>query len=257
MKGLIAAFRTLTIIPMPGKECDDFSASLPWFPVVGFVIGLILYGIGYMFELLPFSRWPAGAAITMAGVEIWLTRGLHLDGLADWADSMGSIKGKEKKLAIMKDTYLGSFGTIALIIVITAKWLAFERLLICGSAIWIPVIFALSRGMMVVLITTLPYARASGGMANPFVKGASSKHRTASYLLCLLFCLPFGPVGPALFCIARCIVWLMGIRFRLEFGGITGDLLGTANETIAITLLMIIALTGKTLLDFTGWSWIL
>jgi adenosylcobinamide-GDP ribazoletransferase len=256
MKGLVIALRTLTLISWPGKESEDLSTSLPWFPVVGLFLGLILYGIGYIWTKLLLSQWMAGTALLMVGVEVWLTRGLHLDGLADWADSIGGFQEREKRLAIMKDVSLGAFGVMALILALMAKWIAFERILIIGSFIWLLPIFALSRGMMVDLITTLPYAREGEGMARSFVKGASPKHRLASNLISLGICLPFGPVGLAFFGIAGFMTFLFKGRCRKRFGGITGDLLGTANEMLETCLLMVCALPGKILLYYTGWAWV-
>lgn len=256
MKGLSAAFKTLTVIPFPGKESADLARSLPWFPVVGFVLGGITYGIGHVLMSLPFFGWEAGAALFMVGAEIFLTRGLHLDGLADWADSIGGFRQKEKRLEIMKDMKMGAFGVLALILALMAKWVAFERCLVSGSAVWIPAIFALSRGMLVELSTTIPYARTEDGMAKPFVSGSSSSHRAISHLLCAGFCLLFGPVGVGFFVLAWLITLFWGFRCRYSFGGVTGDLLGAANEIIEISLLWICVLAGTSLASHTGWGWV-
>ena len=135
MKGFVIALRTLTLILWPGKESEDLSASLPWFPIVGLFLGVILCGIGYLWTKLLLSQWMAGAALLMVGLEVWLTRGLHLDGLADWADSIGGFREREKRLAIMKDVSLGAFGVLALFLALMAKWVAFERILGTGSFI--------------------------------------------------------------------------------------------------------------------------
>ena len=255
-KGLGTALKTLTAIPWPWKESEDLSASLPWFPVIGLLLGLILYGTSLVWGLLPFKQWSAGAALVMIGLGIWLTRGLHYDGLADWADSIGGFSQKEKRLAIMKDVSLGSFGVLALILGLSAKWIAFERILSSGSMVWILVIFILSRNMMVELIVTLPYARSEKGMGRPFVKGSSPEHRLISHVISIIFCLSFGPLALGLFAAVWLQTWLFGLRIKSRFGGITGDLLGTANEMVEVTLLMICALPGERILCYTGWTWI-
>ena len=254
--GFTTALRTLTLIPCPGKESEEMPNSLPWFPVVGLFLGLIIYGMASMWAVLPFSSWPAGGALFMVAAEIWLTRGLHLDGLADWADSIGGGIDREKRLAIMRDVSLGAFGVLALIVALMAKWIAFERLLCSGSAVWVIAIFILSRCMMVELITSLPYARAGEGMGRAFVAGASRKHRIASHLLCLFLCLPFGPPGLGLFGLALLQTRLFALRVRDRFGGITGDLLGTANEMVEISLLLICAWPGGVILSYSGWDWV-
>lgn len=254
--GISTAFRTLTIIPWPGKENKDLSSALPWFPVVGLILGLILYAIARVWMMIPFREWWAGAALLILGCEIWLTRGLHLDGLADWADSIGGFRQREKRLAIMRDANLGAFGVLALIVVLMAKWVALERLLASGAFIWLLVIFSLSRNMMVELMTTLPYAREEEGMARGFVKGASPKHRFVSHIISLALCLIFGPVGLLFFVLAGLVTWLFRRICRTQFGGITGDLLGTANEMVEICLLIICALPGEKIHFYTGWAWI-
>ncbi len=253
MKGFISAVRTLTIIPIPGQEGQKLSAALPWFPVVGLILGLVLYAAGRLWMLLPDTQWLAGGALLLVAVEIWLTRGLHLDGLADWADSIGGF-GREKRLAIMKDVSLGTFGVLALILALTAKWLAIQKILSSGSLILLPIILAVSRGMLVELQLTLPYARAEGGMAGPFAEGASNKHRGAAHILTLGICLAIGPMGLALFVIAWLTARLLGARWKKQFGGFTGDLLGTTNEITEILLLTLCALPGKNIHAYLGWG---
>ncbi len=255
MKGFISAIRTLTNIPIPGKESGNLSKALPWFPIVGVILGLILYVIGHIWTLISAGQWYAGGALLMVGIEIWLTRGLHLDGLADWADSIGSFD-RERRLAIMKDVSLGTFGVLALILALMAKWIAFERILASGSLFLLPVILAVSRGMLVELQMSLPSARAGEGMAGPFVEGATNTHRLVSHALTLGICLAFGPVGLALFILAWVLTKVFGARCRKKFGGITGDLLGTANEMTEFFLLIICALPGQSILCYKGWDWI-
>jgi len=257
MSGLGSALTTLTAIPWPGAEERNLSDSLPWFPLIGLVIGLILYTIGFTLGLLPFMQWPAGAAMVMVVVAIWATRGLHLDGLADWADSAGGLLDRETRLAIMRDVRVGTFGILALIVALTAKWLALTRMLSSGSLIWVVAVFILSRDMMAELITTLPYARTGEGMAKPFVKGASQRRRISSHVLSLVLCLVYGPLGAALFGLAGLIVGLFRRYCRHRYGGITGDLLGAANEMVEVGLLMVCALPGTMIVSYTGWRWIL
>ena len=254
--GFGTALKTLTVIPWPGRGSEDFASSLVWFPVIGLLLGSILYGISLPWKLLPFEPWPAGTALLLVVADICLTRGLHFDGLADWADSIGGFLQREKRLSIMKDTSLGAFGVLALIVALLSKWIAFERLISCGAAVWIIVVLIVSRDMMVELITTLPYARAEDGTGKPFVIQASARQRVLSHIVTIILCLSFGPFFLLLFCLGRLETWLFGMRCRQEFGGITGDLLGTANEMVEVTLLMICALLGENLLYYTGWAWI-
>ena len=256
MKALLTAFRTLTIISWPGNEDRDLSKSLPWFPVVGLVLGIILYGIGSAWLHLPVN-WTSGGALLLVIAQIFLTRGLHLDGLSDWADSLGAIMDREKRLEIMKDSHMGAFGTLALIIALGAKWIAFEKLMTSGSIILVVLIAVLSRDLMVDLMVTLPYARAGQGMAEMFVKGATNRQRMISLLITLVLSVLFGPVGLALLISSRIMILIFRARLRKSFGGITGDLLGMANEITEILLLFLCAMAGEGISGYISWGWII
>jgi adenosylcobinamide-GDP ribazoletransferase len=252
-KGLLSALRTLTVISWPGKEGKDIASALPWFPVIGLVLGTVLYATACAWRLLPISPWPAAAALILLVVEVWLTRGLHLDGLADWADSLGGLLNRETRLEIMKDSHVGTFGVLALILILMAKWMALERMMSSGSMIWIIPLLVISRDMMVELIVTLPYARTGQGMGKAFVDGASQGHRFVSHGLGLLICIPFGPLGPASYFFSVLLTRAYGRRCQKGFGGITGDLLGAWNEMSEVVLFLLYALPGKDILSYTGW----
>lgn len=256
MRGFITAVRTLTIIPVPGRDSEKFSFSLPWFPFVGLILGFMLYATGEIWIKIFDLDWPGGGAIILLTVEILLTRGLHLDGLADWADAIGGNTGREARLSIMKDSHLGTFGVLAIMIFLLAKWVALEKLISSGSTICLLFILIISRDMMVELMTTLPYARSGEGMARPFVNGATSYQRGWTHTISLCFCLFFGPAGLALFVMGWIITRLFGASCRRFFGGITGDLLGATNEMVEVLLLMICAMPGKSILCYTGWGYL-
>ena len=243
LKGFITAIRTLTVIPFPGKESDNFSSSLQWFPVVGLVLGMVLYTVTSLWNLLPFEKWSWGCAVVLSAVLILLTRGLHMDGLADWADSLGGF-GKERRLAIMKDSSLGAFGVMAIVLGIVFKLIAFERILSSGTFTFLIIIPAISRCMLVELQTTLPYARSEQGMAGVFIKNATTRHRVVSHIIVLIICIAFGMSGILLYLSAFAVALFLKGMFRRQFNGITGDLIGASNEIIEVVLLMIAAIPG-------------
>lgn len=257
MRGLFTAIKTLTIIPLPVEERSSFSSSLTWFPVVGFLIGALLAGIGLLWIKIFEINWSSGGALVILAIEIYLTGALHLDGLADWADALGGYKSREKRLSIMKDPHLGSFGVLALTVVVLAKWVALERLLSSGSVVWLLAVLALSRGMMVELISTLPYGRTEEGMATAFLESVTPRCRIISHTISICLCAGFGPAGFVLFGGAWVLTKFLGASFQRGFGGITGDLLGTTNELLETGLLGLCALPAKSLLDYTGWGWLM
>jgi adenosylcobinamide-GDP ribazoletransferase len=246
IKGLITAIRTLTVIPVPGKEGDDFSSSLPWFPVVGLIVGMIIYIAALLWALIPFEKWSWGCAAVLSAMSILLTRGLHMDGLADWADSFGGFD-RERRLAIMKDSSLGAFGVMAVTLGIIFRLVALERIAASGSLIYLIIIPVISRDMLVELQTTLRYAR-SDGMAGLFIKGANNRHRMISHLIALGICLFSGAAGAVLYLSAFAVTIFLKGTFRRQFNGITGDLLGASNEILEVILLIITAIPGKMIL---------
>jgi cobalamin synthase len=93
-------------------------------------------------------------------------------------------------------------------------------------------------------------------MAGPFVREKSEARRCAALALGLALIIPFGPVGLLCFMAAWLLIGLFRLRCRDQFGGITGDLLGTANEMIMLALLLGIAFSGARMTACTGWLWV-
>jgi len=256
-RGLVTAFRTLTIFPVPGQEASDHSSALPFFPVVGFALGLLLWLVSLIDTLISGSGWPMGVAALMLLANIIATRALHLDGLADFADALGGGWDKTRRLEIMKDTRLGVFGGVAIIIALLCKWLAFSRMVLVGSSVWVILLFMISRTMQVHLAVRLDYARSEGGTAYAFVNGASGYHCVAAYMITIVAALAFGPIGFAAMAMAILITYVYESWCRRNIGGITGDLLGAGNEIIEVSLLLVAAILGKPLMVYTGWGWLI
>jgi adenosylcobinamide-GDP ribazoletransferase len=257
LRGLVTAFRTLTIFPIPGEDAPKLSDSLPFFPMVGFALGLLLWLVSLIDRFIGGSGWPMGIAALMLLANIISTRALHLDGLADFADALGGGWDRTRRLEIMKDTRLGVFGGVAVIVALLCKWLAFSRLVSVGSTIWVILFFMIARTMQVHLAVQLDYARAEGGTASSFVQGASGYHCGAAYIITLAVASFFGPFGLGALAVAVIITWIYGAWCRRNIGGITGDLLGAGNEIIEVALLLLAAAPGSLLLGYTGWGWLL
>ncbi|HYA03168.1 MAG TPA: adenosylcobinamide-GDP ribazoletransferase [Syntrophobacteria bacterium] len=256
--GLVTAFRTLTILPVPGRDAPEPAVSLPFFPVVGGVLGFFLWVLSLSTALFPDGGWPAGVAGLMLIAGSLLTRGLHLDGLADFTDALGGGRDRDRRLAIMKDTHMGAFGAIALVLLLLAKWLALTRLVASGSAAWVILVFAISRTMQVDLAVRLPYARPEGGTAHPYVTGAATWHRVVATVAAVAIAVGgYGLLGLGALAAGFVVTRLFGSWCRRHLGGITGDLLGAANELVELSLLFLAAAPGSRLMLYTGWSWII
>ncbi|NLB55962.1 MAG: adenosylcobinamide-GDP ribazoletransferase [Lentisphaerae bacterium] len=231
------AVRTLTIIPTPYSDTIKPSDSLPYFPIPGLILGaLTALTVQVVFY---FFYWSFGAALAGVLISVVLTRGLHIDGIADTADGFFGSTKRENRLAIMKDSRVGVFGVIAIVFTVFSKVLAIEHLVQNDSVFVLIPVFVIARCVMSCLAVSLPYARAEGGTGKPYVEGAKKEHAGLSVLLTVLIMLfftshlllPFVVIGGLLFVTLH--FWFM--RY---FGGITGDLLGTANEVVEIVLVV-------------------
>ena len=243
LPGLITAIRTLTRIPVPGTTTDQPGKAFPWFPIVGVLLGLILGGMGFLL-----NAWPAGAAIVIITAEAILTRYLHLDGLADWADGFGVLGDRERTLQVMKDPNTGAFGVVVLILNLLTKWIALTKLCTLGSLSWVPAALALSRAMQVELAVTLPYARPQGGTGRVWVEDAQAHHRWLALGIATLIVFVLQQwIGLLIALGAWIATRLLAYRYQQRIGGITGDLLGATNELIETGVLFAAAAISITL----------
>jgi len=239
--GLVTAIRTLTSLPVPGRDAGTLTAALPWFPTVGFLLGGIVYAAAVGLSLLTVGRWPGGVAVLLVTLSALLTRALHLDGLADWADGFWGARERDRTLEIMKDSAIGTFGGVALVCVLMTKWVCFAGLLGLDAEIWILCAFIVSRSCQVCLAVTQPYARPVGGTAAPFVKGAAKRHLAGSTGVALALLLAVGRLDwrwPAAYVFGWCATWAFGRWCRRRTGGITGDLLGACSELVEVLTLL-------------------
>ena len=100
----------LTVLPVPARAATSTRGVLPWAPVVGAVLGGIATGVAVLG-----TRWvsPTVGAVLAVAVLAVLTRGLHLDGLADTADGLGPLRDRERALQVMHRGDVGPFGVVA------------------------------------------------------------------------------------------------------------------------------------------------
>jgi adenosylcobinamide-GDP ribazoletransferase len=194
----------------------------------------------------------------MVAGGVLLTRGFHLDGLADAADALGSLAPRERMLAIMKDSAVGAFGVLALVLTLGAKWIAVARLVESGTGVWIVAAYVVSRAAQVELAVVLPYARAEGGTARAFVRDARGVHRLVAWTLAfLMITLVCGPAGVAVLVGGWLLARALGWRFMKMLGGVTGDLLGATSEIVETAVLFACAAAGARLAAWTGWGIVL
>ncbi len=235
MRGLVTALRTLTLLPVPGRDAERFSRALYWFPVVGLLLGAIQAGTGYLIML---SGWKevAGAAVLLVGVVV--TRGIHADGFADTADGFFGGRDVERRLRIMKDPAVGSFGAMALILLFLFKWAVLVKLLSLGLYTWIVSGVMLARFVQVLLASALPYARRRSGTASGFVEGAGVSHIIVAFSISLVALLivsngmlSFAGAAMVTAIFGACLTGFVSLK---KINGVTGDVLGASSEVTEV-----------------------
>jgi adenosylcobinamide-GDP ribazoletransferase len=232
------ALTFLTVFPWfrPGEVTPgDLARSLFWFPWVGALLGLIYWGAGIL--LIRFFLPPAAAALLLV-LTVLLTRGLHLDGLADTVDGLGGGRTPEARLAIMKDSHLGAFGAVSLVLVLLLKFAFLLALFDRGMARNLVLFPLISRWGLVLLAALAPYARPGVGLGQAMTEGANLQLTAkATAVTLLLSFLAGGFAGLVIFGLAGLLVWGLSHFFRQQLGGVTGDVYGAVNEILEVLVL--------------------
>ena len=226
---LRAALGLLTRLPLPYPKDTPRGAAAVWaYPVAGLIIGAMAGMVAAMSLFLGLT--PAVAAALTLAAQAMLTGAMHEDGLADSADGLWGGWDKLRRLEIMKDSHIGSYGVLALILVTLARWSALSTLLALGNHFGAVIaVAALSRAPMAVLMAWLPNARASGlsalvGRPAPRLAG----YAVAIAILSCFALVGLPAFGMALF--AGSITLCLGLVARAKIGGQTGDILGASQQ---------------------------
>ncbi len=226
IKNLLAALQFLTILPL-GKPADfPGHRMVPYFPLAGLFLGLLLALIDTVFQyIFPLSIVSLIDVVFLAVV----TGALHLDGLADTADGLFSHRSREESLRIMKDSRVGTMGILALIFVLGTKWAAISSLhdhrVFC-----LIIVPAYARGAFTIAIRFLDYIRPEGGTAKEFFADNRSIGSLGWLLAPVVFSMWLGFRGIILNAVFIAIVMLVTLYYKKRLGGITGDMLGALGE---------------------------
>jgi adenosylcobinamide-GDP ribazoletransferase len=246
MLGARAAFAFLTRIPCGAidERYPGLRWSAAWFPVVGFVLGFFA---SLLWALLVRAGATVAAVVIVAALAL-LTGAFHEDGLADTADAMGGARDRDKLLAILKDSRIGSFGAVALVLVLGVRVACLARL---GPHAIGGLVLAetVSRAFPVWLMATLPYVTPSGDARSKPIMRAGLTHAIvatgfAGIAVGSLRGLGFFAWQPILLALglASAATLLGRWRFRVRAGGITGDFLGATQQVTNALLLLGLAL---------------
>ena len=223
----------LTRLPVPGRHGQDLAHAANAFPLVGALVGLIA-GLAYLLAWwLSLGPWLSAVAAVLAAIAV--TGALHEDGLADVADGLGARGAREGRLAAMRDSRIGAFGVIALVLALGARIGGLAEL--HGPATVILTLIAagaISRAAMVVAMRYMPAARSDGlgaGAGTPGMEDMLVALAIAA-VLAVAMMLPWGWLPAILF--GGGFAWILAWRARLAFGGKTGDVLGAIQQVAEI-----------------------
>ncbi|MBI1384063.1 MAG: adenosylcobinamide-GDP ribazoletransferase [Rhizobiales bacterium] len=245
LRGLLVALQFLTRLPVPAipdVKADDLTRSAAYYPLVGFIIGLVVAGAALGGALV--EPWLGALAGLLAWV--WVTGGLHLDGLADVSDALGAAHGgPERFTEVLRDPRIGSFGAQAIALQIAGKLVLLAVLLTHlpgqGVAGWLLAGLALALvpawarfGTLVWSLTVPPYRE---GLGARFSKGIDRRWTLGSGIGLGLVSAVADPVLLA----ALAIILLHAVYWRRRLGGITGDCLGASVEVTETMLLAVLA----------------
>lgn len=247
LQTLAVAFSLYSRIPMPRVEWNqkNMRYALGALPLVGAVIGLLLWGYGALCRWLGFSPLLQGAGLLL--LPVLVTGGIHLDGLCDTCDALASQGDCQRKLDIMKDSHAGAFAVIGAACFFIAALALYGSLEITPAALWcLGLGQVCSRALAGVALCTLPCAKDSG-LAHAFSCQAD-KAKLGGFLGLLLlgllagFWLAAGPWGLACAAAAGLFYFYYRSKALREFGGITGDLQGFFVELCQLVLLAVLVL---------------
>lgn len=239
MKEFFAAIKFLTVLPVPGGWSGDektLARSVPYFPLVGLLIGLLAAGFDYTIgQILPLLPASTLTVIFLIG----LTGGLHMDGLADTADGFFSARPRDKMMEIMRDSRIGVMGVLAVVSVVLLKVTLLTVVLTSSRWVVILIMPLAGRAAIIALMTALPYARPEGGLATLFAGSRSWLHVLWAWglLFAVSGWLAQG-LGLAAVFLALVITALFVLCNRSKIGGYTGDTLGAVCELAEITTLL-------------------
>lgn len=235
---LALQFLTRLPVPDPGNPSPEaLGYSVVYYPLVGLLIGTILVGLAV---LLP-GVGPALRAALVLSAWVWLTGGLHLDGLGDSADAwVGGYGDRERSLAILKDPYSGPIAVAAIVLVLLLKFAAVTELMGIDShaPLWLAPAFA--RGLVPAFLLTTPYVR-DRGLISPLLENLPRRAAFVAIVLTTFALLIV--LGLPTLLLGMGLAWLLRATMIRRLGGCTGDTLGASIEIAETTVLVTYALT--------------
>lgn len=238
MQDFFSAIRFITILPWGRSESFDPPRMVPYFPLVGIALGVLLVLCDYVAVRL-WGR-SAGSLLDVVFLAV-LTGAFHIDGLGDAADGLLGQRPREKILSIMKDSRLGTMGLIAILAGLSIKWAGIAGLDAKRTIVLI-IVPAYARASMLFGMRFLPYGRPDGGTGTAFFQ--QKLQLSAFWGLSVPVLLSFF-LGWKMIWLNLCFAVLTAglIRYyQRRVGCITGDMLGAMAEVTEAGLFLMAAI---------------
>lgn len=232
---LLTAVQYFTRVPVPrwvGHSAEQLDGSARYFPAVGLGVGLVSAAVLAIATVV----WnPVIAALLATAATVLLTGAFHEDGLGDTIDGLGGGFTRDRALEIMKDSRIGSYGTLALLLVVGTKVAALSSLELVPALLALPAAHAVSRWLATSVIWRSRYVRIDEtSRAKPVTQSLSASGFAAAsawVLLPMAACLYASFAGgvAALLLAIGVRAWLLR-WFERRLGGYTGDALGATQQ---------------------------
>jgi adenosylcobinamide-GDP ribazoletransferase len=244
-RGLRAAFVFLTRLQVGGFPYteDEWRWSAAYFPFVGGVLGAVLGCIDQL--LLPLGD--LAAAIGAVGASLLLTGAFHEDGFADTCDALGGAPDREKILAILKDSRVGTYGACALVVSIVGRAALLARM--GPAAPWaLPLVGAVARVGPIWQMASLPYVTPQALARNRVVARARLAQACIATGWAVALAAALGLTGhltgariAAMFAATMIATLVTAWRYAKRLGGVTGDFLGATEQLCELVALAVLA----------------
>lgn len=244
--GPLESAALLTVLRVPARAASSTRGVLPWAPLVGLALGAVASGIAVLG-----GRYISAFVGAVLGIAVLalLTRGLHLDGLADTADGLGPLRGRERALQVMHQGDVGPFGVVALVLTLLLQVACLTALL---PAHWLALGTAIATSRLALARTGLPcVAIAEGSSLARAVAGTVSAAWLAAWLIGTgvvvggLAWLTQGPADAARLVGAAAVglvaAELVRARAAARLGGVNGDVMGAMAEVATTATLLVAA----------------
>ncbi len=265
LKALAGGFGFLTTIPIGTTKghIDAMSHRMYVFPVVGLAIGLIVGGAGYIVTSGTSGLVPQQLLSILLIILLYYITGInHLDAIADLGDGLVAHGTVEKKVAAMKDTYLGIGAVIFTLIAILMLFVLFTQALMLQPAMFLAAVVVSEVCAKQAMLTVATFAKTiHKGLGSVSSDNAKPSHFALGVLFSGIVCVSFlGILGIAALFMALVLSALLIRTATRHFGGINGDVIGSSNELARLislaTIIIFVPLVALIpILNNGGLSW--